>query len=67
MARARIVLKLGGELLERPEDVARVAKAIAALSKRAALVVVHGFLKKSQKTPKGDIEIALKRKGEFSP
>ena len=40
--RARIVLKLGGELLEKPEDVARVAKAIASLSKRAALVVVHG-------------------------
>jgi acetylglutamate kinase len=37
-----IVLKLGGELLERPDDVARVAEAIAALSKRAALVVVHG-------------------------
>ena len=42
MARARIVLKLGGELLEKPADVARVAKAIAALSRRAALVVVHG-------------------------
>ena len=42
MARTRIVLKLGGELLEKPEDVARVAKAIAALSRRAALVVVHG-------------------------
>ena len=42
MARTRIVLKLGGELLEKPEDIARVAKAIAALSKRAALVVVHG-------------------------
>jgi acetylglutamate kinase len=40
--RARIVLKLGGELLEQPDDVQRVAKAIAALSKRAALVVVHG-------------------------
>ena len=38
----RIVLKLGGELLEQPEDVARVAKAITGLSKRAALVVVHG-------------------------
>ena len=44
MARAmRIVLKLGGELLERPEDVARVAKAIAtSVARRAALVVVHG-------------------------
>lgn len=38
----RIVLKLGGELLEQPADVARVAKAIAALSRTASLVVVHG-------------------------
>jgi acetylglutamate kinase len=37
-----MVLKLGGELLEQPADVARVAKAIAALSRTAALVVVHG-------------------------
>jgi acetylglutamate kinase len=53
---SRIVLKLGGELLERPEDVTRVAKAIASLApgpraggrRRAGpalqmeLVVVHG-------------------------
>jgi acetylglutamate kinase len=38
----RVVFKLGGELLEQPADVARVARAIAALSRRAALVVVHG-------------------------
>jgi acetylglutamate kinase len=38
----RIVLKLGGELLEQPEDLARVAKGIAALAQKAALVVVHG-------------------------
>jgi len=38
----RLVLKLGGELLERPQDVERVARAIAALAKRASLVVVHG-------------------------
>jgi acetylglutamate kinase len=37
-----IVLKLGGELLEQPSDLARVAKGIAALAKKAALVVVHG-------------------------
>ena len=42
MARSRMVLKLGGELLEQPQDLERVAKAIAALSKRTALVVVHG-------------------------
>ena len=42
MRRGPIVLKLGGELLEQPQDVARVAKAIAALSARTPLVVVHG-------------------------
>lgn len=31
-----------------------------------ALVVVHGFIKKSQKTPKRDIDIALRRKAEVS-
>lgn len=40
--RQRLVLKLGGELLEQPQDVDRVARAIAALARRAALVVVHG-------------------------
>lgn len=30
------------------------------------LVVVHGFIKKSQKTPKRDIDIALRRKAEVS-
>ena len=40
--RALIVLKLGGELLEQPEDLQRVARAIAALARRASLVVVHG-------------------------
>jgi acetylglutamate kinase len=42
MRRSRVVLKLGGELLEQPQDVQRVARAIAALSKQTALVVVHG-------------------------
>jgi acetylglutamate kinase len=35
-------LKLGGELLEQPADLQRVAGAIAALARRAAVVVVHG-------------------------
>ena len=37
-----MVLKLGGELLEQPSDLARVARGIAALSRTGALVVVHG-------------------------
>ena len=40
--RSRLVLKLGGELLEGPRDLQRVATAIAALARRASLVVVHG-------------------------
>jgi acetylglutamate kinase len=40
--KARLVIKLGGELLEQPEDLARIAKGIAALAQRTSLVVVHG-------------------------
>jgi len=38
----KIVLKLGGELLEQPQDLDRVARGIAALAKKSRLVVVHG-------------------------
>lgn len=37
-----VVLKLGGELLEQPHDLRRVASGIAALAARTRLVVVHG-------------------------
>jgi acetylglutamate kinase len=40
--RTRLVLKLGGELLEQPHDLSRVARGIAALAARTSLVVVHG-------------------------
>lgn len=40
--RARVVLKLGGELLEQPHDLARIADGIAAFAARTSLVVVHG-------------------------
>lgn len=36
-------------------------------AKARALVVVHGFLKKSQKTPKFDLDLAFRRMKEFSP
>lgn len=36
------MLKLGGELLEQPDEVQRLAAGIARLADRAALVVVHG-------------------------
>lgn len=37
-----LVLKLGGELLESPTDLHRIAAGIAGLATRTALVVVHG-------------------------
>ena len=36
-------------------------------SKAKALVVVHGFLKTSQKTPKADLDLALRRMKECDP
>jgi len=30
-------------------------------------VVLHGFIKKTQRTPQREIDLALKRKREFSP
>ena len=45
MPRARkrpLVLKLGGELLEQPQDLERIARGIAAVARTAPLVVIHG-------------------------
>src|SRR5688572_27053758 len=39
---SRIVLKLGGELLEHPDELRRLATGIAGLAKCSALVIVHG-------------------------
>lgn len=36
-------------------------------SRLAALVVLHGFIKKSQRTPKPDLELASRRKRDFAP
>jgi acetylglutamate kinase len=36
------VLKLGGELLEQPQDVQRIARGIRTLAAKASLTVVHG-------------------------
>jgi acetylglutamate kinase len=37
-----VVLKLGGELIETPEKIKAMAKAVAAAAKKVPLVVVHG-------------------------
>jgi acetylglutamate kinase len=41
-AKTPFVLKLGGELLEQPADLERIARSIATLAQRTSLVVVHG-------------------------
>ena len=41
-SKAPFVLKLGGELLEQPADLERLARSVAALARRTSLVVVHG-------------------------
>ena len=40
--RSVVVLKLGGELLEQPEDIQRIARGIRTLAAQASLTVVHG-------------------------
>jgi acetylglutamate kinase len=40
--RSVVVLKLGGELLEQPADVQRIARGIRALARQASLTIVHG-------------------------
>jgi len=40
--RSVVVLKLGGELLEQPVDVQRIARGIRMLAAKASLTVVHG-------------------------
>jgi len=40
--RSPVVIKLGGELLEQPDDLQRLATGIARLARRSSVVVVHG-------------------------
>ena len=42
----------------------RIARVIFCLS-RERIIVLHGFIKKTQKTPEGDLTLARKRKKEF--
>ena len=44
----------------------RIARVIFCIQGRR-MVLLHGFIKKSRKTPKRDREMALKRKREIQP
>jgi phage-related protein len=44
-----------------------IARAIYALASRQRIVILHAFVKKTQKTPSGAIRLAKKRAKELKP
>ena len=58
---------LGNGLWEVRSDLAsgRVARVIFCIA-NGQMVLLHGFIKKTQKTPVGELELALKRKKEIT-
>jgi phage-related protein len=58
-----LVRSLGNELWEVRSGLprGRIARVIFCIE-QACMVLLHGFMKKSQKTPQQDIDLALKRK-----
>ncbi len=57
---------LGGGLWEVRSDLAggRIARVLFCFAE-GRILALHGFIKKTQKTPQGDLELARKRKREF--
>lgn len=60
-----LVRSLGRELWEVRSRLARgrIARVLFCVE-RQRMVLLHGFIKKTQKTPRHDIDLALKRKRE---
>ena len=58
-----LVRSLGNDLLEVRSSLphGRIARVLFCVEKDC-MVLLHGFMKKSQKTPKQDIDLALRRK-----
>jgi phage-related protein len=58
-----LVRSLGHELWEVRSSLprGRIARVIFCLE-QGRMVILHGFVKKAQKTPQGEIDLALKRK-----
>jgi phage-related protein len=46
-------------------DGARIARVIFCMGD-SHMILLHGFIKKTQKTPQADIDLALKRKKDVS-
>ena len=67
MVPAKFWKKLSGpDLWEvRVEYAGNIYRVLAALAKGNRVVLLHGFQKKSQKTPRQDMEIALQRQERY--
>lgn len=59
--------KLGDGLWEIRSDLSsgRIARVLFCM-RRGELMLLHGFIKKTQKTPKPDLDLAIKRQKEVS-
>jgi phage-related protein len=59
---------LGDGLWEVRSDLAgnRIARVMFSIQ-QGKLLILHGFIKKSQKTPSEDLTLALRRNREFEP
>lgn len=55
---------LGNGIYEVRSDLARnrIARVLFYLDQSGRMVLLHGFIKKTQKTPQGDLELALRNK-----
>ncbi len=58
--------RLGSKLYEVRSNISdkRIARIIFAVE-ASCMVLLHGFIKKAQKTPKSDIDLAIKRQKEI--
>jgi len=56
---------LGDGLFEVRSDLSRnrVARVLFYIDRESRMVLLHGFIKKTQKTPAGDLELARRNKG----
>ena len=61
-----LVRSLGNKLWEIRSDLRnkRIARIIFCMWK-STIILLHGFIKKSQRTPKQDLELALRRKNDI--
>ena len=62
------VRHLRGQLWEiRPKGKAGIARALYITAREQRVVIVRAFIKKTEKTPTGEVDLALQRAKEVKP